>query len=93
VGISTSGNSRNVCLALDAGRQLGAFTVAFTDRGAVQMAGVVGWILSIASQIQRGSRRRTSCAVTSSATGCEIYVCTEQARTTGPHDDSESAPR
>lgn len=30
VGISTSGGSRNVCAALEAARQLGAFTVAFT---------------------------------------------------------------
>ena len=30
VGISTSGNSRNVCEALAAARELGAYTVAFT---------------------------------------------------------------
>jgi D-sedoheptulose 7-phosphate isomerase len=30
VGISTSGNSKNVCLALEAARKLGAFTVAMT---------------------------------------------------------------
>lgn len=30
VGISTSGNSKNVCQALEAGREKGAFTVAFT---------------------------------------------------------------
>jgi D-sedoheptulose 7-phosphate isomerase len=34
VGISTSGNSKNVCLALEAARSLGAHTVAFTgERG------------------------------------------------------------
>jgi D-sedoheptulose 7-phosphate isomerase len=32
VGISTSGNSRNVFLALEAARALGAFTVAFTGQ-------------------------------------------------------------
>jgi D-sedoheptulose 7-phosphate isomerase len=32
VGISTSGNSRNVLLALEAARELGAFTVAFTGQ-------------------------------------------------------------
>jgi D-sedoheptulose 7-phosphate isomerase len=30
VGISTSGNSKNVCLALESARKIGAFTVAFT---------------------------------------------------------------
>jgi len=37
VGISTSGESKNVCLALEAAGELGAFTVALTggDGGAV----------------------------------------------------------
>jgi D-sedoheptulose 7-phosphate isomerase len=38
VGISTSGNSKNVCLALDVARKLGAFTVAFTGGGGGAMA-------------------------------------------------------
>jgi D-sedoheptulose 7-phosphate isomerase len=38
VGISTSGNSRNVCLALAAAQDLGAFTVAFTGEGGGAMA-------------------------------------------------------
>ena len=39
VGISTSGKSKNVCLALEAAGKLGAFTVAFTgeDGGAMAM--------------------------------------------------------
>ena len=39
VGISTSGESKNVCLALEAAGKLGAFTVAFTgvDGGAIAM--------------------------------------------------------
>lgn len=40
VGISTSGNSRNVCAALETARQLGAFTVAFTGEGGGAMAGI-----------------------------------------------------
>ncbi|MGO9438189.1 MAG: D-sedoheptulose 7-phosphate isomerase [Terracidiphilus sp.] len=32
VGISTSGNSRNVCLALEKAREIGAFSVAFTGQ-------------------------------------------------------------
>jgi D-sedoheptulose 7-phosphate isomerase len=50
VGISTSGSSRNVCLALDAARNLGAFTVAFTGQGGGAMAGVADQTLSIASK-------------------------------------------
>jgi D-sedoheptulose 7-phosphate isomerase len=50
VGISTSGNSRNVCLALDAARNLGAFTVAFTGQGGGAMAGVTDALLSISSK-------------------------------------------
>ena len=40
VGISTSGNSRNVCAALETARQLGAFAVAFTGEGGGTMAGL-----------------------------------------------------
>ena len=50
VGISTSGNSQNVCLALDAGRRMGAFTVAFTGEGGGAMAGVADAVLSIPSR-------------------------------------------
>jgi D-sedoheptulose 7-phosphate isomerase len=49
VGISTSGNSRNVCLALDAARNLRAYTVAFTGEKGGAMAGVADAVLSIAS--------------------------------------------
>ncbi len=83
VGISTSGNSRNVCLALDAGRQLGAFTVAFTGQGGGAMAGVVDAILSIASQ---DTARVQEAHILCGHILCdwvEIYVCTEQARNDG----------
>ena len=40
VGISTSGNSQNVCAALDAARNLGAFTVALTGEGGGAMADI-----------------------------------------------------
>jgi len=50
VGISTSGNSQNVCLALDAGRRMGAFTVAFTGESGGAMAGVADAVLSIPSR-------------------------------------------
>ncbi len=50
VGISTSGNSRNVCLALEAARNLGAFTIAFTGQGGGTMAEIATLALRIPSQ-------------------------------------------
>lgn len=49
-GISTSGNSKNVCLAIDVARQLGAFTVAFTGEGGGAMAGMAHAALCIPSR-------------------------------------------
>jgi D-sedoheptulose 7-phosphate isomerase len=50
VGISTSGNSRNVCAALEAARKCGAFTVALTGQGGGQMGKIAEATLSIASK-------------------------------------------
>lgn len=50
VGISTSGNSKNVCVALEAARQLGGFTVAFTGEGGGAMAGMAHIALCIPSR-------------------------------------------
>jgi D-sedoheptulose 7-phosphate isomerase len=50
VGISTSGNSRNVCAALEAARQCGAFTVALTGEGGGLMGKIAEATLSIASK-------------------------------------------
>jgi D-sedoheptulose 7-phosphate isomerase len=50
VGISTSGNSKNVCAALQTAQQLGAFTVALTGAGGGAMASIAGITLRIASQ-------------------------------------------
>jgi D-sedoheptulose 7-phosphate isomerase len=49
VGISTSGKSKNVCLALEAAGQLGAFTVAFTGIDGGTMAMIAHESLRIAS--------------------------------------------
>lgn len=58
VGISTSGNSRNVCLGIEAAKKLGAFTVAFTGEGGGAMAGMADAVVCIASmdtaRIQEG---------------------------------------
>lgn len=50
VGLSTSGNSRNVCAALETARALGAFTVAFTGEGGGMMAKIADASLRIASK-------------------------------------------
>ena len=50
VGISTSGNSRNVCAALETARTLGAFTVAFTGEGGGAMAGLADAVFRTASK-------------------------------------------
>jgi D-sedoheptulose 7-phosphate isomerase len=50
VGISTSGNSRNVIAALQQGKKLGAYTVAFTGHGGGAAAAIVDAALCIASK-------------------------------------------
>lgn len=49
VGISTSGNSRNVCTALETAQKLGAFTVAFTGQGGGAMADLADAVFRAAS--------------------------------------------
>jgi D-sedoheptulose 7-phosphate isomerase len=50
VGISTSGNSKNVCLALEAAKERGGFTVAFTGQGGGAMVGIAHAALCINSK-------------------------------------------
>jgi D-sedoheptulose 7-phosphate isomerase len=50
VGISTSGNSRNVCAALEAAREIGAFAVAFTGEGGGNAAQIAEVALRIPSK-------------------------------------------
>jgi D-sedoheptulose 7-phosphate isomerase len=49
VGISTSGNSRNICAALETARRTGAFTVGFTGEGGGLIATIADAILCIPS--------------------------------------------
>lgn len=49
LGLSTSGASRNVCLALEKARQMGAFTAAMTGRGGGQLIEIAHECLSITS--------------------------------------------
>jgi D-sedoheptulose 7-phosphate isomerase len=50
VGISTSGNSRNICTALQTACELGAVTVAFTGAGGGAVATIADIALCIASK-------------------------------------------
>jgi D-sedoheptulose 7-phosphate isomerase len=50
VGISTSGNSRNVCLALQAARDMGALTVAFTGQTGGVASEIAALTLRVPSQ-------------------------------------------
>jgi D-sedoheptulose 7-phosphate isomerase len=50
VGISTSGNSPNVCLALEKGRELGAFNIAMTGMGGGAMGAIADVALCIPSK-------------------------------------------
>src|SRR6202020_2725099 len=58
VGISTSGNSKNVCLALEKAREIGAYTVAFTGKNGGGLARAADDVLQIPStetpRIQEG---------------------------------------
>ena len=49
VAISTSGNSRNVFLALEAARKIGAVTVAFTGKGGGQVAKAADFLFEVTS--------------------------------------------
>lgn len=50
VGISTSGNSKNVCAALETARKMGAFTVALTGESGGAIAAIAAVALRIASK-------------------------------------------
>jgi len=50
VGISTSGNSQNVLLALETARKIGAFTAAFTGEGGGKMAAIAEVALRVPSK-------------------------------------------
>ena len=49
VAVSTSGNSRNVFLALEAARKIGAVTVAFTGRGGGLIAKAADFLFEVPS--------------------------------------------
>jgi D-sedoheptulose 7-phosphate isomerase len=50
VGISTSGNSKNVCAALEEAKKIGALTVCFTGIGGGELATIADVSLKVASK-------------------------------------------
>lgn len=50
IGISTSGNSRNVCAALKEAKAIGAFTAAFTGADGGELAGIAHAVFKAASK-------------------------------------------
>ena len=50
VGISTSGNSPNVCAALESARQIGAFTVALTGESGGNLARIADAVIRVPSK-------------------------------------------
>lgn len=50
VGISTSGNSKNVCAALESAREIGAFTIALTGESGGAMAKIADLTLRVPSR-------------------------------------------
>lgn len=50
VGISTSGNSRNICAAIETAKRIGAFTIAFTGAHGGALAGKADAILRVPSE-------------------------------------------
>ena len=50
VGISTSGNSRNVIAAIEAAKQSGVTTIAFTGEGGGRMAQIADYLVDIDSR-------------------------------------------
>jgi D-sedoheptulose 7-phosphate isomerase len=51
VGITTSGNSPNVCAALEEGKKLGAYTVAFTGQAGGGIASIADATLRVPSKV------------------------------------------
>ncbi len=92
IGISTSGNSRNVCLALEAARNMGAFTVAFTGQGGGAAAEIAALTLRVPSQeTPRIQKAHILCGHFSCVTGSSVVY----ANKTTPskhwiHDESNS---
>jgi D-sedoheptulose 7-phosphate isomerase len=54
VGLSTSGNSQNVVVALEQGRQMGVTTVAFTGAGGGEIGKIANHLLAVSTLRSKG---------------------------------------
>jgi D-sedoheptulose 7-phosphate isomerase len=93
VGISTSGNSKNVCLALEGARDLGAFTIALTGEGGGAMVGLADVTLCIPSKDTARIQEGHILCGHMICDWVELSVCERWSRRRkSPSDDSGSAP-
>jgi D-sedoheptulose 7-phosphate isomerase len=80
VGISTSGNSQNVCAALKEARKMGAFTVSFTGLSGGELAMIANVALKVAL---KDTARIQEAHILVGHLLCdwgELAVCSEDAR-------------
>ena len=80
VGISTSGNSRNVCAALHEAKEAGAFTACFTGSDGGEMAGIADLVLKVAS---RDTARIQEAHILAGHILCdwvELAICAKEAK-------------
>jgi D-sedoheptulose 7-phosphate isomerase len=83
VGISTSGNSRNVCAALNEAKKIGAFTIGFTGLGGGEMAKLCNAALQIASKDTARIQEAHILAGHLLCDWIELAVCCNETRAAG----------
>ena len=69
VGLSTSGNSRNVCAALEAARELGAFTIGMAGEANARIDEVSDIVLHVPSKL---TPRIQECHITVGHVICDV---------------------
>jgi len=90
VAISTSGNSRNVSLALESARKLGAVTVAFTGKGGGKLAAWADFLFEVPSS---DTARIQEVHVLAGHILCEIVEAELMNESGGVSDSTASAVR
>ena len=80
VGISTSGNSRNVCAALKEAKGIGAFTAGFTGVDGGEIAGIADAVFKAASKDTARIQEAHILAGHILCDWVELAICSEEAR-------------
>ena len=80
VGISTSGNSRNVCAALKEAKEIGAFTACFTGVDGGEMAGIADLAFKAASKDTARIQEAHILAGHILCDWVELAICAEEAK-------------